>query len=188
VPPTTTGRHLDPTADATCIRPTVDCILKIKFYAIAIGQPRLFDVIAAFGLRELLTFDDCVAQLFGVQSLVRIARLAHDYAELVVANLAVARLNYGIQLGLVLSLSTHAGGVPGLGLRVMETARGLLVEFQAVRDPSSAFNPTEQAYEFLAHLMPIGQFEYWDQIRWSAAKALADLVSIKVAASYPDVP
>jgi hypothetical protein len=131
----------------------------MKFYAIAMGQPRLFDVIAGFGLRELLTFDDCLAQLVGMQSLVRIASLAHDHAELVVANLAVARINYGIQLELVLNLSTHAGGVPGLGLRVMETARDLLGESQAARHPNSAFNPTEQAYEFLGHLMPTGQFD-----------------------------
>lgn len=145
-------------------------------------QPRLFEVVAAFDLRELLSFDDCLAQLFGVQSLVRLASLGHAGAEHVVANLAVARLNYGIQLELVLSLSTHASGVSGLGPEVMGTAQALLRQFQAIRDPESAFTPTEQAYEFLGHTVPTGHIEQWDQHRWSAAKALADLVTIEVGA------
>lgn len=136
---------------------------------------RVFDVTAQFDLRELLPFDECLTQLGGLRSLILIAAAPDLDGPGVVANLAVARLAYGIQLEIVLSLSTHAGGVPGQGRAVMERIPDLLVGFQQFyrRDPT--LSRRDEAYEFLGATLPSGHLQEWDIHRWSAAGALPDI-------------
>lgn len=136
---------------------------------------RVFDVTAQFELRELLPFGECLTQLNGLRSLILIAAAPDLDGPAVVANLAVARLVYGIQLEIVLSLSTHAGGVPGQGRAVMERIPDLLVGFQQFYRHDATLSRRDEAYEFLGERIPDRSLHEWDAHRWSAAGALPDI-------------
>lgn len=136
---------------------------------------RVFDVTVQFELRELLPFDECLTQLNDLRSLILIAAAPDLDGPAVVANLAVARLVYGIQLEIVLSLSTHAGGVPGQGRVVMERIPDLLVGFHQSYRGDTTLSPRDKAYEFLGQRLPDGHLQERDTHRWSAAGALPDI-------------